>query len=120
MRVLTEVRDGLRDAYISAKLPTDGVDEAIDTDFIQDRIRANAFDLTSVNLLVGSVCGVVTRISIPSRKSNLLDERVKVALELIQADEGEDITRRSKAIVRALRFMLDNTSVVRIDMSNIR
>ena len=114
LRVLSEVRDGLKD--LAGDREAAATDEVIDLDLIRQQADAGQVEWSSCHALVGAVVQIVQRVQAPARDDDTRDKWAAVQRQMVEA--GEEAQPR--AFVRGLEFLLDRVNMMRIDAANAR
>jgi hypothetical protein len=114
LRVLAEIRDGIKD--LAGSREAGAVDEAVDLDFIKQQAEAGLYDWTSCTKLVSSIVEIIQRIQAPKRD----DETKAKWTEVSAAMQAATMEEHPRAFCKALEFLLDRVNAMRIDAANAR
>ena len=114
LRVLSEVRDGLREVANGSL--TGLIDGAIDIDFITTRVGLGALPWSDVKDLVGGVVGVMKRLQAPARDADMTARWRTVGARILGATP--DV--QPQVLCSTLEFLLDYVNLLRIDAANTR
>jgi hypothetical protein len=114
LRVLAEIRDGIKD--LAGAREAGALDEAVDLDFIKQQAEAGLYDWTSCTKLVSSIVEIIQRIQAPKRD----DETKAKWTEVSAAMQAATMEEHPRAFCKALEFLLDRVNAMRIDAANAR
>ena len=114
LRVLREIRDGISD--LAGQMQKDAIYEAIDIDFITERLATTAFDWNDFKKLVGDALKIIKSIQAPARdvETNTMWEDMRDRI-LKCPDEG-----KPRMTCEALEFLLLRVNTLRVDAANAR
>lgn len=116
IRVLAEIRDGIKDLAGSRESGT--MTEIADLDYIKQQAEAGLFSWVSVTHLVYAMNQVVQRVQAPKR-----DEETKEKFAVIDkamCAAAEVLEEQPRAFCKALEYLLDRVNAMRIDAANAR
>ena len=114
LRVLSEVRDGIRD--LAGGRESAAIDEAIDIDFIKDQVELRVYDWAACKRLVGAVVGIIRRVQAPKRDSETQGKWLQMGACMLAAEPAD----RPRVLCKALEFLLDRVNAMRVDAANAR
>ena len=114
LRVLAEIRDGIRE--LAGSREAGGVGEAVDLDFIRQQAEAGLYTWDSCRRLVAAVVGVIERVQAARR-----DEETRARWKQVeQGMHDASAEGRPRALCGALEFLLERVNAMRIDAANAR
>ncbi len=117
IRVIIEIRDGLIECAIEARanITPQHINEVFDIALINQMVLQRIFDWDYFQKLISSAVGVVRRIQVPAHEADLTSEWNALRTSMEQPDAN-----RNLLISKALEFMLNRVSIIRIDLANSR
>ena len=114
LRVLGEIRDGIKD--LAGSREEGAMGELGDLDFIKQQAEAGLYGWDSCAKLVSLIVEVVQRVQAPKR-----DEETKAKwIEVSAAMQGATMEEHARAFCKGLEFLLDRVNAMRIDAANTR
>jgi hypothetical protein len=116
IRVLAEIRDGLKDlggARVRA-------DEAIDIEWIRQQADAGQYDWPSCRRLVGAIVEMVRTMQAPQRDAETNDKWVAMNLRMEAAQQPGAEAQHPGVFCAGLEFLLERVNALRIDAANAR
>ena len=114
LRVLAEIRDGIKD--LAGSREAGALAESVDLDFIKQQAEAGLYDWDSCTKLVSSIVEIIQRVQAPKRDAETKAKwkAIDTAMQAATTDE------HPRAFCQALEFLLDRLNVMRIDAANAR
>jgi hypothetical protein len=116
MRVLVEIRDGIRD--LAGEREAVAIMEAIDEEHMKERIKALAFPWSDCKNLIANVVRIIQRVQAPKRDEETKQKWREAGKVLLDADN--EAKTQPRALCKSLEFLLDRVNVMRIDAANAR
>ena len=116
MRVLAEIRDGIRD--LAGEREAVAIMEAIDDDYMKERMHAQAFSWDDCKNLIANVVRITQRVQAPKRDEETKQKWREAGKVLLDADN--EAKTQPRALCKSLEFLLDRVNVMRIDAANAR
>jgi hypothetical protein len=113
IRVLDEIRDGIRD--IAGRRESDAVNEAVDIDFIQSQVALGAYDWEDCKRLFEGLLCIIRRVQAPKRDAETNQKWVVLAAGMSESDIDQAVM-----VCKVLEFLLDRVNALRIDAANAR
>ena len=114
LRVLAEIRDGLKDL---GGANVDAHDGLVDLDWIRQQAEAGAYDWGRCRALVSAIVEVVQRMQSPRRDDETRAKWAAIDRRMAAAVAAPD---QPGAFCAALEFLLDRVNAMRIDAANAR
>lgn len=120
VRVLVEIRDGIRD--LAGSREANAINEVIDIEFIETRANLGAFEWRDCQNLIRAAAGIIRRIQSPARDPDFKEKFALVEADLVGAEStGADfIATRPSIFCKSLEFLLGRVNLLRIDAANAR
>lgn len=116
LRVLREIRDGLRD--LIGHRESESINETIDIEHIEHQVSENAITWPGCKSLIAAIVGIIRRGQAPKRDGETQQKWVEVGRLMLAADsQSED---QPRVLCGALEFLLDRVNAMRIDAANSR
>ena len=114
IRVLIEVRDGIKD--LAGESEAGNINEVIDAEHIKERVEAGNYTFVDAASMFRSIVGIIQRIQSPRRDTETkerwkeLEEKIATAT----VENGAEVT------CKVLEFLLGRVNALRIDAANAR
>jgi hypothetical protein len=114
LRVLGEIRDGIKD--LTGAREEGCIADVLDLDFIKDQVDKGLYDFCSATKLVEQVVLIIRRAQAPKRDGETGD-KWRAMQEVIGAATKET---EARVMCDCLEFLLNRVNVMRIDAANAR
>jgi hypothetical protein len=114
MRVLSEIRDGVKD--LAGAREEGNIEEIVDIDFIKARAEAGNYSFNDAMNLIRAVVGVIQRVQAPRRDAETKEKWLAILAKV----EVADSETTARVMCECLEFLLDRVNAMRIDAANAR
>jgi hypothetical protein len=113
LRVLGEIRDGIKD--MAGSRESIAICEAVDISFIEQQLESGVFGWDCCQRLIGSIVGIIQKVQLPSRdaETQALWATQQESMICLKADQP-------RVLCKAIRFLMDLLNNMKIDFANAR
>jgi hypothetical protein len=116
LRVLAEIRDGVKDIATQWSTGAAAIDEAVDLDFIKAQAEAGRYTWTNCRNLIEAVVVVIQRVQAAKRDEETRTLWAALAERMEHAAPAE----QPRAFCAAIEFLLGRVNAMRIDAANTK